>query len=119
MEYITNNDIFCGWVCQVKSCTNSISGNPRYKVVVGNSRTKKIYTLVTREDEGWVYGINWHNLEGKQIHYTMDIENNFYQTDMGKVIHKGGEGIAWDGNTVTPRYITILDSDDVEEKQEY
>ena len=49
----------------------------------------------------------------------MDIENNFYQTDMGEVTHKGGEGIAWNGDTVTPRYITILNSDDVEEKQEY
>lgn len=107
MEYITNNDIFCGWVCQVKRCTNSINGNPRYKVVVGNNRTKKIYVLKTREDEGWVYGINWHNLEGNQIHYTMDIEGD------------GVESLAWNGDTVTPRYITILDSDDVEEKQEY
>ena len=106
MEYITNNDIFCGWVSYVKRLNNSINGNPRYRVIVGNHRTKKIYVLKTREDEGWVYGINWHNLEGKQIHYTMDVESD------------GVESLAWNGDTVTPRYITILDSDDVEEKEE-
>ena len=30
----------------------------------------------------------------------------------------GVTSLAWNGDTVTPRYITILDSDDVEEKEE-
>jgi len=107
MNYTTNNDIFCGWVSYVKRLNNSINGNPRYRVIVGNHRDKKVHVLKTREDEGWVYGINWHNLEGKQVHYTMDIESD------------GVESLAWNMNEVTPSYITILDSDKVEEKQEY
>jgi hypothetical protein len=72
LETVNSDKIHKGQVYFTKRLPNSKNGNPRYEVVVRNLNNGGIYELTTKRDEGWVYAINWHNLQNKNIHYTME-----------------------------------------------
>jgi len=58
-----------GTCLQVLRENNSRSGNPRYMIVVGDmpGTADVFYTPV---NAGWVYGVNWESLAGKQVRVT-------------------------------------------------
>ena len=72
LDTVDSDKIHKGQVYFTKRLPNSKNGNPRYEVVVRNLNNGGIYELTTKRDEGWVYAINWHNLQNKTIHYTME-----------------------------------------------
>ena len=72
LETVDSDKIHKGQVYFTKRLPNSKNGNPRYEVIVRDLYNGGTYELTTKRDEGWVYAINWHSLQNKTIHYTME-----------------------------------------------
>ena len=51
-----------GKVVAVERLNNSTNGNPRYEITLDWGVKCR-----TAADEGWVYGLNWDNLIGKNV----------------------------------------------------
>lgn len=51
-----------GKVVAVERLNNSANGNPRYEITLDWGVKCR-----TAADEGWVYGLNWDNLIGKNV----------------------------------------------------
>jgi len=54
--------LYEGKVTKVSRLNNSINGNPRYAVWLD-----RLGRFVTPTDAGWVYGVNFGNLEGRNV----------------------------------------------------
>lgn len=54
--------LYEGKVVKVSRLQNSHYGNPRYAVWLD-----RLGRFNTSTDAGWVYGINWSNVEGRKV----------------------------------------------------
>lgn len=54
--------LYEGKVSKVSRLKNSINGNPRFAVWLD-----RLGRFVTPTDAGWVYGVNFGNLEGRTV----------------------------------------------------
>ena len=55
-------NLYQGKVSKVSRLQNSYNGNPRYAVTL-----EGLGRFTTPTDAGWVYGVNFHNLEGQPV----------------------------------------------------
>lgn len=55
-------NLYQGKVTKVSRLNNSINGNPRFAVWLD-----RLGRFVTPTDAGWVYGVNFRNLEGRNV----------------------------------------------------
>lgn len=62
---------FHGKVTRVSRLNNSVNGNPRWSLTLG-----KLGRFVTPTDAGWVYGVNFRNLEGQPVFVTVGARKN-------------------------------------------
>ena len=62
---------FHGKVTRVSRLNNSYNGNPRWSLTLG-----ELGRFVTPTDAGWVYGVNFRNLEGQPVFVTVGARKN-------------------------------------------
>jgi len=62
---------FHGEVTRVSRLDNSVNGNPRWSLTLGD-----LGRFVTPTDAGWVYGINWRKLLNRPVFVTVGDRKN-------------------------------------------
>jgi len=56
------HNLYQGKVAKISRLNNSLNGNPRYAVWL-----EGLGRFTTATDAGWVYGVNFRNLEGQPV----------------------------------------------------
>ena len=62
---------FHGKVTRVSRLNNSVNGNPRWSLTLG-----ELGRFVTPTDAGWVYGVSWRLLLGQPVFVTVGARKN-------------------------------------------
>lgn len=62
---------FHGKVTRVSKLNNSFDGNPRWSLTLG-----ELGRFTTPVNAGWVYGVNFRNLEGQPVFITVGARKN-------------------------------------------